>query len=56
VYESTRETLDILSDEEALADLRQPRDDFASGDTVGARQVRSELELRRRGISTEPLL
>jgi len=28
-YESMRETLDLLSDTEALADLRQSREDFA---------------------------
>jgi len=32
-YESMQETLDILSDEETLGDLRQSREDFAvSGD------------------------
>jgi antitoxin YefM len=33
-YESLQETLDILSDEETLADLRQSREDFADGDTT----------------------
>jgi antitoxin YefM len=47
-YESMQETLDILSDDEALADLRQSRDDFADGDTFDAAQVRAELEQRRR--------
>jgi len=47
-YESLRETLDILSDEETLADLRQSREDFAAGDTYSAEQVRAELEQRRR--------
>src|SRR6266496_6621066 len=42
-YESMQETLDILSDEEALADLRQSREDFAVGDTFDAGQVRAEL-------------
>ena len=50
-YESMRETLDILSDEEARADLRRARKDFAAGDTLDARRVRAELERRRRGIS-----
>ena len=50
-YESMQETLDILSDEEALADLRQSREDFAVGDTFDAGQVRDELERRRRGTS-----
>ena len=48
-YESMQETLDILSDEETLADLRQSREDFAAGDTFDAGQVRAELERRRRG-------
>jgi antitoxin YefM len=40
-YESMRETLDVLRDEETVADLRQSREDFASGDTFDARQVRA---------------
>lgn len=48
-YESMQETLDILSDDETLADLRQSRQDFAAGDTYEAGQVRAELERRRRG-------
>ncbi len=47
-YESMQETLDILGDEETIADLRQSREDFAAGDTFGAEQVRAELERRRR--------
>jgi prevent-host-death family protein len=47
-YESMQETLDILGDQEAVADLRQSREDFASGDTYTAAQVRTELEHRRR--------
>jgi antitoxin YefM len=46
-YESLQETLDILSDEETLADLRRSREDFAAGDTYTAGQVRAELEQRR---------
>ncbi|WP_089249200.1 type II toxin-antitoxin system Phd/YefM family antitoxin [Asanoa hainanensis] len=46
-YESMRETLDLLSDDEALADLRQSRDDFESGDTYSMDEVRAELERRR---------
>ncbi len=46
-YESMRETLDILSDQEALADLRQSRGDFAAGDTYSVGQVRAELARRR---------
>src|SRR6202047_3576785 len=53
-YESMQETLDILGDEETLADLRQSRDDFAVGDTFDAGQVRAELELRRRGGPSPP--
>lgn len=47
-YESMQETLDILGDEETLADLRQSREDFAAGDVYSAEQVRVELEQRRR--------
>jgi len=47
-YESLQETLDILSDEETLADLRQSRGDFADGATYSPEQVRAELEQRRR--------
>jgi antitoxin YefM len=47
-YESMQETLDILGDSEAVADLRQSREDFAAGDTYTAAQVRAELEQRRR--------
>jgi prevent-host-death family protein len=46
-YESMRETLDLLSDDEALADLRQSRDDFAAGDTFALGEVVAELEQRR---------
>lgn len=46
-YESMHETLDLLSDDEALADLRQSRDDFAAGDTFSTDEVRAELERRR---------
>jgi antitoxin YefM len=48
-YESMQETLDILSDEEALADLRQSSEDFAASDTFTTGQVRAELERRRHG-------
>jgi antitoxin YefM len=48
VYESRQETLDILSDPEALADLRQSREDFAVGDTYSLEQVRADLARRRR--------
>jgi prevent-host-death family protein len=46
-YESMRETLDLLSDDEALADLRQSREDFAADDTFSMADVRAELERRR---------
>lgn len=46
-YESMRETLDLLSDDEALADLRQSREDFAAGDTFSADEVVAELDRRR---------
>lgn len=48
-YESMRETLDLLSDDEALADLRQSRDDFAAGDTFALGEVVAELEERGAG-------
>jgi antitoxin YefM len=50
-YESMQETLDILSDEETLADLRQSRDDIAAGDTFSVEQVRAELDRRRHGAA-----
>ncbi|MGP3960562.1 type II toxin-antitoxin system Phd/YefM family antitoxin [Nonomuraea sp. 3N208] len=46
-YRSMQETLEILSDNETLADLRASREDFASGDTFTAEEVRAELERRR---------
>jgi antitoxin YefM len=45
-----QETLDILGDEETMADLRQSREDFATGDVYSAEQVRAELEQRRSGL------
>jgi antitoxin YefM len=47
-YESMQETLDILGDQETLADLRQSREDFAAGQTYSLDQVRAELARRRR--------
>jgi hypothetical protein len=41
--ESLLETLEIVNDEETLADLRQSREEFAAGDTYTAEQVRAEL-------------
>lgn len=46
-YESMQETLDLLSDDEALADLRQSRKDFAAGDTFTVDEIRAQLERRR---------
>jgi antitoxin YefM len=48
-YEAMQETLDILSDDDALADLRQSREDFAAGDIFDADEVRAELDRRRHG-------
>lgn len=50
-YESMHETLDILSDDETLADLRQSREDFTAGDTFDAAEVRAELQRTRRGAA-----
>jgi antitoxin YefM len=46
-----QETEEILADPETLADLRQSRDDYESGDTFSADQVRAELARRRAGWS-----
>jgi antitoxin YefM len=50
-YESMQETLDLLSDEQALADLRQSRQDFHAGDTFSVDEVRAELERRRNRVA-----
>jgi len=50
-YESLQETLDLLSDDDALADLRQSREDFAAGDTFAVDEVRAELERRHGGAA-----
>ena len=50
-YESMQETLDVLSDDETLADLRQSREDFEAEDTYSAADVRAELERRRAGAA-----
>jgi antitoxin YefM len=50
-YESMQETLDLLSDNDALADLRQSKEDFAVGDTFTMDEVRAELERRRGGAA-----
>ena len=49
-YESMQETLDLLADSEALADLRQSREDFESGDTFTLDEVRADV-LRRRTVA-----
>lgn len=50
-YESMQETLDILSDSETLADLRQSKQDLADGNTFDVGQVRAELDERHRGTA-----
>ena len=50
-YESMHETLDILSDDETRADLRQSREDFIAGDTFDAAEVQAELHRLRRGAA-----
>lgn len=50
-YESMHETLDILGDDDTLADLRQSREDFSAGDTFDAAQVQAELQQLRRGVA-----
>ena len=46
-YRSMQETLEILSDDETLADLRASREEFASEDTFSADDIRAERERRR---------
>lgn len=50
-YESMQETIDLLSDSEALADLRQSREDFATGQAFSLDEVRADVERRRRGVA-----
>ncbi|WP_332839111.1 type II toxin-antitoxin system Phd/YefM family antitoxin [Nocardia bovistercoris] len=50
-YESMQETLEILSDSDTMSELRQSKEDFASGDTFDVDEVRAELEKRRRGVA-----
>jgi antitoxin YefM len=47
-HESMQETLDIIGDAEAVADLRRSKEDVAAGDIYTDAQVRAELEQRRR--------
>lgn len=49
-YESMRETLDLLADDEAVADLRQSREDFVAGDICTVEDCRAEVERRRAGV------
>lgn len=50
-YESMQETLEILSDEDTVADLRQSKEDFAADEFFDADQVRAELEKRHSGAA-----
>ena len=52
--DSDLETMDVLSDPETLADLRQSSEDFESGDTYSAEQVRSELAQHQDSQAAEP--
>jgi hypothetical protein len=49
-----QETLDILSDDEALADLRQSREDFAAGDTFDADHLPHRRGQAHRGNPLRP--
>jgi hypothetical protein len=51
---SMQEMFDILNDDEAVADLRQSREDFAAGDIFDAELVRGELDRRRREDRERP--
>lgn len=51
-YESMLETLDLLSDDETLADLRQSRKDFEAGDTFTMDEVITDLA-RRHGRTSQ---
>ena len=44
-YESMRETLDLLSDPEALADLCQSQEDFAAGDAFWMDEAKRIVEI-----------
>lgn len=48
-FQSMHETLDILSDDDTLADLRQSLKDFTAGDTFDAAAVQAEFQLFQRG-------
>jgi antitoxin YefM len=50
-YQSMQATLEILGDEETLADLRASSEDFASGNTFTADEVLGELEQRRDDVA-----
>ena len=44
---TTQETLDILGDDETLADLRQSAADIAAGDVFTVAEIRAGLKLER---------
>lgn len=47
-YESLMETLEILSDRQAVAEIREAEQQMARGDTFGEDQVRAALADRRK--------
>ena len=47
-YESLMETLEILSDRQAVADIREAEQQMAQGQVHGEEQVRAALAERRR--------
>jgi antitoxin YefM len=46
-YESLMETLEILSDRSAVAEIREAEQQMAAGETFGEEQVRAALADRR---------
>ncbi len=46
-YESLMETLEVLSDRAAVADIRKAEQEMAQGDVFDERQVRAALSNRR---------
>ena len=44
---TTRETLDVLCDDEAQADLLRPAEDSAAGEVFTAEEIRAELNPER---------
>lgn len=47
-YEALEETVEILSDQETMADIRKARADFKAGRTYTMEQVEAEFARRRR--------